>query len=117
MATATSVAEYVTGFPAETQAVLEHVRSAVRTAVPGSTETISYDIPAVQVNGKAVMYFAGWKKHISVYPVPVGDSAYAQAIAPYVAGKGTLKFPLKDPIPFDLIGRTAALLASERAQG
>ena len=55
------------------------------------------------MDGKALMYFSGWKQHVAVYPVPPVDDELAQAIAPYVSGKGTLKFPLNQPIPYELI--------------
>lgn len=71
-------------------------------------------MPTIEINGKAVVYFAGWKKHLSVYPVPSGDAAFEAAIAPYRVGKGSLNFPLRDPIPYDLIGDIAARLAAQR---
>ena len=60
------------------------------------------------------MYFAGWKHHVAVYPIPSADEAFERELAPYRAAKGTLKFPLKQPIPFDLIERVAVLLAEQR---
>ncbi|MEV6067258.1 DUF1801 domain-containing protein [Nocardia sp. NPDC052001] len=111
---ASNVDEYIAGFPAETREVLERVRATIREALPEGTEVISYQIPALRVDSKVVVFFAGWKKHISVYPVPVGDTAYARAIEPYQTGRGTLKFLLDKPIPYELIGQTAALLHAER---
>ncbi|MGW2663620.1 iron chaperone [Nocardia tengchongensis] len=115
MAEPGTVDEYLAGQPAPARAALEQVRATIHAAVPEASETISYQIPAIQVNGKAVMYFAGWKNFLSVYPVPSGDDGFQQAIAPYLAGKGTLKFPLRDPIPYDLIGDIAVRLAAQRA--
>jgi uncharacterized protein YdhG (YjbR/CyaY superfamily) len=63
-----------------------------------------------------VVYFAGWKHHVSVYPVPHGDDGLAAELAPYLAGKGTLKFPLAKPIPYSLIAKVAAQLAAGRDQ-
>ncbi|MRH90155.1 DUF1801 domain-containing protein [Nocardia sp. SYP-A9097] len=111
---ASTVDEYIAGFPADVRQVLEQVRETIHGVLPDGTETISYEVPTVRVGAKAVVYFAGWNKHISVYPVPAGDADYIQAIAPYQAGKGTLKFLLDKPIPYELIGRTAALLAAQR---
>lgn len=111
---AETVEEYLQGFPGEVRALLEQVRATIHQAVPGATETISYDVPAIQIDGHSVVYFAGWKKHLSVYPVPDGDAAFEAAIAPYRAGKGTLKFPLDKPIPYALIGDVAARLARRR---
>ncbi|WP_067563870.1 iron chaperone [Nocardia acidivorans] len=112
--TASTVDEYLAGFPAEVRQVLERVRATLREVLPEGTEDISYDVPAIRVGGKPVVYFAGWKKHISVYPVPAGDAEYTRDIAEYQAGKGTLKFALDRPIPYELIGRTGALLAAQR---
>ncbi|WP_330180900.1 DUF1801 domain-containing protein [Nocardia sp. NBC_01503] len=111
---ASTVDEYLAGFPAEVRQVLERVRETMHGALPEWTEDISYEVPTMRVGGKPVVYFAGWKKHISVYPVPSGDAEYTRAIAEYQAGKGTLKFPLNKPIPYELIARTAALLAEQR---
>lgn len=109
-----TVDEYIAQFSAEVQDVLQEVRRRCREAVPDSAEMISYGIPTVTLSGAYVMYFAGWAHHISVYPIPTGDEAFQTDIAPFRAGKGTLKFPLGKPIPYSLIDRTAALLASER---
>ncbi|MCU1643877.1 MAG: hypothetical protein JWN03_4152 [Nocardia sp.] len=116
MSEASTVDEYIADFPDAVQQVLQHVRETIRAALPDCTETISYQIPTMQVGSQAVMYFAGWKKHVSMYPVPEGDTAYARAIAPYQSGRGTLKFALDKPIPYDLIGRTATLLAERSAR-
>ncbi|MEV0466678.1 iron chaperone [Nocardia tengchongensis] len=115
MAEPQTVDEYLAAQPAPAREALERVRATIHAALPGASETISYQIPAVAVNGTTVMYFAGWKNFVSVYPVPSGDDGFQQAIAPYLAGKGTLKFPLRQPIPYDLIGDVAVRLAAQRA--
>lgn len=113
---AETVEDYLAGFPGDVREVLEKVRAALHEAVPGASETISYDVPALQLAGHSVVYFAGWKKHVSVYPVPDGDAGFEAAIAPYRAGKGTLKFLLDKPIPYELIGAVAARLAEQRGR-
>jgi len=75
--------------------------------MPEAKEVISYQIPAFKLNGKYPIYFGGWKNNVSLYPVPAGDNAFKKAIAPYVAGKGTIKFPLGKPVPHDLIREIA----------
>ncbi len=85
--------------------------------MPEGEETISYQIPTVKLHGKYVVYFSGWKNHISVYPLPSGDEAFERDIAPYKSGKGTAKFPLSKPIPYDLIERMAVLLLEKRTGG
>jgi uncharacterized protein YdhG (YjbR/CyaY superfamily) len=110
------VDDYIATFPPEVQQVLSEVRRSIHAAVPGSVEKISYDIPTMTRDGKRYVHFAGWAKHVSLYPVPeteetAAGSALAAELKPYLAGKGTLKFPLNKPIPYDLIGRVAARLA------
>lgn len=111
---ATTVDEYIASFPPEVRPVLEDARRAVRAAVPDAGETISYGIATFTVAGRSLVYLAGWKHHVSVYPVPSGDPALEAAIAPYRAAKGTLKFPLNRPVPYDLIERVAARLLAQR---
>jgi uncharacterized protein YdhG (YjbR/CyaY superfamily) len=109
-----TVEEYIGSFPEEVQAVLREVRRRILSVVPEAGETISYQIPAVTINGKSLVQFAGWKHHISLYPVPDADPAFAAELAPYLAGKGTLRFPLDEPIPGGLIERVVTLLAQQR---
>ncbi len=112
-----TIDEYIGSFPEDVQAVLQKVRRTIRKVVPDGEETISYQIPTVKLHGKYVVYFSGWKSHISVYPLPSGDEAFERDIAPYKAGKGTAKFPLNKPIPYDLIKRMTDLLLEERTGG
>jgi uncharacterized protein YdhG (YjbR/CyaY superfamily) len=97
--------EYIAGFPADVQTILERIRETIRKVAPGAKETISYQIPAFTLNGKHLVYFAAYKKHIGVYPAPVGIAEFKEDLSPYAAGKGTARFPLDKPIPFALIGR------------
>ena len=100
----TSIDQYIGTFPDEVQKILEEIRSTIKAIVPDAKEKISYQIPCFELNGRNLIHFAGWNKHISMYPVPAGDEAFKKKIARYVAGKGTLKFPLDEPIPLELIG-------------
>jgi uncharacterized protein YdhG (YjbR/CyaY superfamily) len=112
--TPATIDDYIDTFPAHVQAILQEVRRRMGSVVPTAEETISYGIPTFTLDGRYLVYFAGWKHHISVYPVPTGDATFEREIEPYRAGKGTLKFPLAEPIPYDLIERVAALLVKER---
>ncbi|MGH2486533.1 MAG: iron chaperone, partial [Ktedonobacterales bacterium] len=100
---ATTIDAYIGGFPAHVQAILTRVRETIREAAPKATETISYGIPVFDLEGKHLVFFAGWKRHISLYPLPAGDEAYQQRIAQYRRVKSTVQFPLDKPIPYDLI--------------
>ena len=82
--------------------------------MPEAAKTISYQIPTFTLDGRAFVYVAGWKHHIAVYPIPVGTWHSSRSSRPYRAAKGTLKFPLTQPIPYDLIERVAVLLAAQR---
>jgi uncharacterized protein YdhG (YjbR/CyaY superfamily) len=112
-----SVDEYIASQRAATQHALRRVRSAIRQAVPRADETISYGIPTYKLDGRAVIYFAGWSEHYSIYPSTrrVSD-ALGSELAPYQAGKGTLRFALADPVPVRLIARIAKLRAQEVAE-
>jgi uncharacterized protein YdhG (YjbR/CyaY superfamily) len=110
-----SVDEYIASQPEVAQGVLERVRSTIRKAVPGAEEVISYQIPTYKLQGGAVLYFAGWKKHYSLYPV-TGRlvAAFKDDLAPYeVNNKGTVRFPLSQPVPVKLIERIAKFRAKE----
>ena len=103
--------QYLATFPPDVQAVLQQIRQEIHRAVPGSSEVISYNIPTMTRGGHRYVHFAGWKAHVSLYPTPEADPDLARELAPYEVGKGTLKFSLKKPIPYELIGRVAAALA------
>lgn len=100
-----SIDEYIAGFPEEVQQVLRQIRATIRDAAPDAEETISYQIPTFTLHGRYLIYFAGFKKHVSVYPAPVANPEFAEEMAVYGSGRGTAKFPLGKPIPFDLITR------------
>jgi len=110
-----NTSEYIGEFPRPAQAALKRVRSAIKKALPGSTEVISYNIPAFKVNGRTVIYFAGWKEHYSIYPVTKRlIAAFKDRLGPYeVSGKGTIRFPLSEPVPIELIAGIAKFRASE----
>ena len=110
-----TVEEYIGSFPGDVQDILREVRRTIRDAVPDAGERISYGIAAFTLGGRDLVYFAGWKKHISVYPVPTAEADLTRELAPYLAAKGTLKFPLGQPVPYPLIGRVAGALAQQRS--
>lgn len=100
---AASIDEYIAGFPEETQKMLQQIRATIKSAAPSAEETISYAIPAFNVNDSYLVYMAGYKNHISLYPAPSGDEAFEKEMAAYRAGKGTVQFPLDKPLPLNLI--------------
>lgn len=110
-----SVDEYIASQPEATRPILERVRSAIRAAIPVADEVISYGIPAYKVEGRTVIFFAGWKEHYSIYPAGSAGvlAAFKQELAQYEITKGTIRFPLSKPVPVKLIGRIAKLRAKE----
>lgn len=107
--------EYISGFPEDVQEKLEKIRMTIRKAVPGAEETISYKMPTFNLNGKYLIYFAAYKRHIALYPAPIGNEEFQEEIASYESGKGTLQFPLDKPIPFNLIRKIVRYRAKENA--
>jgi len=110
-----TVDDYVASLPTDVQTVVDRLRHTIREAAPGIEETISYQMPAIMLNGKYVVYFGAWRRHIGLYPVPDGDAELEAVLAPYRAAKGTLRFPLNEPIPFDLIERVMEALLRKRS--
>ena len=111
-----SVDEYIATQPETVQPILERVRGTIRKAVPRAEEVISYQIPAYKMNGGAVLYFAGWKQHYSLYPA--SDrlvKAFKGDLARYTVSKGTIRFPLDQPVPAKLIADIAKFRAKETA--
>ena len=111
-----NIDEYIAGFPNETQKILKQVRSTIRKAVSGAEETISYGIPTFNLNGQYVIYFAGYKNHVSIYPAPRAHDAFKKILSAYKGGKGTVQFPLDKPIPFGLITRIVKFRIKENAK-
>lgn len=111
-----SVDEYISTFPKDVQKILEEVRGTIKAAAPEAEEKISYGIPAFTLNGKYLIYFAGWKNHISIYPIPSGSEAFNKQVSKYVDGKGTLKFPLDKPLPMKLITKIVKYRVAENSK-
>jgi len=115
----TSLNDYLARQPKAARRVLTRVREAIRKAVPKADEVMSYGIPTYKLNGRAVVYFAGWKEHFSIYPANVRLVAeFKDELAPFdVNDKGTIRFPLTEPVPVKLIAGIAKFRAREVAAG
>jgi uncharacterized protein YdhG (YjbR/CyaY superfamily) len=103
-ATASTVDAYISEFPANVQTVLNELRQLIRVIASDAVEEISYGMPAYKLNGPLI-YFAGYKNHIGLYATPSGHSAFEKELSIYKQGKGSVQFPLKEPMPWDLIKR------------
>lgn len=109
----TTIDEYIALYPHEVQVLLEKFRMTIRSVVPKATEAISYGIPTFKLNGKNLVHFGGYAKHIGFYPAPKGIEAFKDELSSYESGKGTVQFPLSKPIPFDLVKKIVAFRARE----
>lgn len=111
-----SVDDYIALQPLPAQTILERVRTTIRKALPKAEEVISYNIPTYKVNGEPVIYFAGWKRHFSLYPISKRTAFEFQSeLAQYQLNKSTVRFPLSEPVPIKLIASIAKFRAKEIA--
>jgi uncharacterized protein YdhG (YjbR/CyaY superfamily) len=99
----TTTDEYLANFSGEARKKLDTLRKTIKDMVPEAGEKISYGIPTFTLNDKYFIYIAGYNKHVSIYPIPPGDETFEKELAPYVAGKGTVRFALDKPLPLSLI--------------
>ena len=109
-----AVDAYIAAFPDPVRDVLLEIRRVLHEAVPLAGEAISYGVASLTLDDRSFVWFAGWKQHVSLYPVPGGDDALTASLASYASGKGTLTFTLSSPVPYDLVARVGVALA-ERA--
>lgn len=109
---ARDIDKYIAGFPEDVQKILEKIRGTIRKAAPEAEETIKYQIPTYTLNGNLV-HFAAFKNHIGLYPTPSGTAQFKKELAPYKAAKGSIQFPLDQPIPYGLIRRIVLFRVKE----
>lgn len=108
----TSIDEYIATFPEETQKILEQIRATIKAAAPEAQEKISYQMPTFFLKGNLV-HFAGYKTHIGFYPTPSGIENFKNELSSYEQAKGSVQFPLDQPIPYDLISKMVAFRVKE----
>jgi uncharacterized protein YdhG (YjbR/CyaY superfamily) len=104
--------EYIAGFPEDVQELLRKIRMTIRKAAPNAGEAIKYRMPTFTLNGNLV-HFAAFKNHIGFYPAPSGIEAFKDELSAYEGAKGSVRFPLDKPIPFDLIRRIVKFRVKE----
>lgn len=107
-----NIDEYIGAFPNDVQEILEKIRMTIRKAAPDAKEKISYSMPAFEQNG-IVVYFAAFKNHIGLYALPSGHEEFKEALSKYKSGKGSVQFPIKDPMPYDLISKIVKFRVKE----
>lgn len=113
---AASIDVYIAGFPIEVQEILNRVRATIRKAAPDAKEAIRYQIPTFILNGNLV-HFAAFARHVGFYPTPSGIAAFADELAPYTSARGSVQFPLDEPVPLDLIERIVRFRVEEARAG
>lgn len=96
--------------------MLKELRALIRVSAPGATETISYAIPTFDLDGHHLVHFAGYAKHIGFYPTGSGIEAFGDELKPYRSGKGSVQFPLGQPLPADLIRRIVEFRVEENTR-
>ena len=99
----TNVDEYIADFPEDIQSLLNQVRSAIKQAAPDAEESIGYGMPAYKTHRKPLVYFAAFKNHIGFYATPTGHAEFAKELSKYKQGKGSVQFPIDQPMPLKLI--------------
>ena len=110
----TTIDDYIAALPGDVQPLLQRVRQAIRATLPDAEERIRYGMPAIMLDDRYALHFAGWKQHIGLYPVSALEGSLEAEIAPYRTHKDTVRFLYAEPIPYDLIERVAAELAHRR---
>ncbi len=109
-----TIDDYIAGFPKDVQSILQKIRATVRKAAPEAEEAIKYDIPTFVLHGNLV-HFAAYKNHIGFYPAPSGTEKFKKELSPYRSGKGSVQFPLDEPMPYDLITKIVQFRVKESA--
>ncbi len=107
-----SIDQYIASFPENIQKILQEIRLTIQEAAPEANEKISYAIPTFYLKGNLV-HFAAFKKHIGFYPVPSGLKAFEKELSKYKQGKGSVQFPLTDPMPLELISKITKFRVEE----
>ena len=112
---AKNIDDYIAGFPPDVQKILQKVRATIKRAAPQADETISYQMPTFKLEGNLV-HFAAFKNHIGLYPTPSGTERFRKELSSYETGKGSIRFPLDKPIPYDLIAKIVKFRVRENLE-
>lgn len=111
-----TVDEYILSFPLTVQEILSKIRAIILEIAPDSSESMAYGMPAYKTFGKPLVYFAAFKSHIGFYATPSGHEQFAQELSVYKQGKGSVQFPIKQPIPYELIARMVEFRVKENME-
>lgn len=108
-----NVDDYISNFPLEIQTILQAIRETIKQNAPNAEESIGYGMPAYKLNKKPLVYLAAYKNHIGFYATPTGHQAFRDELKQYKQGKGSVQFPINEPMPLDLIKRIVEFRVSE----
>jgi uncharacterized protein YdhG (YjbR/CyaY superfamily) len=111
----TTIDEYIEGFPKNVQTILEKIRATIRKAAPKAIEAMKYAIPTFVLNGRNLVHFAAFEKHIGFYPAPSGIAHFRKELAAYKSAKGSVQFPLEEPMPYELIAKIVKFRVKEES--
>lgn len=111
-----TIDEYIKTFPKNVQRILEKLRQTIREAAPESAETISYQMPTFKLNGRFLVSFAAWQHHIGLYPIPSGTEAFKKEISKYRGAKSTVRFPIEEPVPYDVVAQLVRFRMKEESE-
>lgn len=111
-----TVDAYIATFPSDVQLILSKIRAVIKKTASKAIESISYGMPAYKTNGKPLVYFAAFKNHIGFYATPSGHTKFEQELSPYKQGKGSVQFPINEPMQFDLIKKIVEFRVTENSE-
>jgi uncharacterized protein YdhG (YjbR/CyaY superfamily) len=112
-----TIDEYNKTVPKDVQSVVQDIRQTIRKAAPEAVETISYQMPAFKLNGRFLVSFAAWKHHVAMYPIPSGTEAFKKKISEYKGAKSTVRFPLDEPVPYNLVTQLVTFRVKQVLKG
>jgi uncharacterized protein YdhG (YjbR/CyaY superfamily) len=112
-----TIDDYIQPFPDSVRRVLEQIRQTIKKAAPEAVEAISYGMPTFKLNGRNLVHFAAWERHIGFYPMPSGMKSFDEELSPYARGKGSVQFPLDKPMPLSLVTRIVKFRVAENGAG
>lgn len=110
-----TVSDYIDDFPPEIQKILNEIRQAIKDEAPNAEESIAYGMPAYKLNSKPLVYFAAFKNHIGFYPLPETIDTFKDDFSKYKHAKGSVQFPINEPMPLDLIKRIVRFRIKENS--
>jgi uncharacterized protein YdhG (YjbR/CyaY superfamily) len=108
-----TIDDHIRTFPADVREILKNMRAAIREAAPGAEEVIRYGVLTFRLHGRNLVHFAAFQHHIGFFPIPSGTEAFRKELSPYKQGKGSVQFPLDQPVPYKLVKKIVRFRVAE----